>query len=44
MSTPEFPLKNIVINDVSVENCDVVYASQEYAGNTVLSGIVIPES
>ena len=42
--TPEFPLKNIVINDVSVENCDVVYASQEYAGNTVLSGIVIPES
>ena len=42
--TPEFPLTNIVIIDVSVENCDVVYASQEYAGNTVLSGIIIPES
>lgn len=41
--TPEFPLQNIEIKDVAVEKCDIVYASREHAGNTILSEITLPE-
>ena len=41
--TPEFPLENIEIDDITVEKCDVVYASLEYAGNTVLNDLFLPE-
>ena len=40
--TPEFPLHNVNIRNVTVDSCETVYACRDFMGNTVLSEINLP--